>query len=268
MTENNNGGIVMTAAHVERTKVLDRGTGIQTIKGGQTIDIGFIDAVVQSYANLVNSPMALLMLATLGIMALAEVNNSDGPLEVIASALHAFVEDTDNSPILLGLARFMIVIFDILIVYKVRLIAIGTMWVPYLAKPSSNNFKISLFLTIVLVFRKTDLSADIILSQLYFIYTQLRSPKARFIILVAALVLFVFGVAHITEAAKYKAPRPNYIAPKVGEFIAPNRGDDTSSPVSASASAHKGATTTPRVPVTTKKIVVPTTPPPPKKTAG
>lgn len=213
-----------------RTKTLDSNTGIQVVKGGQTIDLSLVDSVTAAYANLVNSPVVLTALTVLLVCGLAEWNNSHGPFEMLQDALNAIIASADESVFIKNVAYVLLFFVNIIVKYKIRVIAIGLFWVPYFAKPSSNNMKLSILLSIFVFFRPADLASDLVLSQLYFIYTQVRTPRVRLIIMIVSLVVFVIGFATLKTAVT--GPGLRVVSPPGTGGSYKLRGSPSGAPVS------------------------------------
>lgn len=185
-----------------RTKTLNATTGVQVIKGGQNIDESIVDAITASYANLVNSPVVATVMVILLIAGLAESNNANGPFEVIQHALESIVADVTESVFVRNSASIVLFLVNILVKFKLRFICVGLFWIPYFAKPSNNNMHISVLLTALAIFRRTDIISDILLSQVYFLYTQVRTPRVRMILMIVGVIVFVIGVANVKEFVK------------------------------------------------------------------
>lgn len=195
-----------------RVAVID-GSGIQAIKGGQTVDIPFFDSVITAYSNLSNSPIIAITLLLAVLCALAEYNSSDGPLESIAKTLKSVIDNSANSGIVINIARFILYVDEQLIANKVIAISSLLFWIPYFAKPSEKHMRVSAALTLWVVIKPTDLFADLLLSQLYFLYTQLRNPKVKFMLLVFGISVFVIGMTNINNHINATSSRPGSSVP-------------------------------------------------------
>lgn len=186
-----------------RSKTLDSNTGIQSIKGGQVIDANFFDSVMVAYSNMVNSPIAAITMIVLIFAAFSEYNSSDGPLELLLMTVKAASSASDVPVVIRNLCLFLVYFLQILVNNKYRVISVGLGWVPYIAKPSTNNMKLSIaFTAFVLLRPPKDLFNDVILSQIYFLWSQIRTPRYRFILMVIAIVFFVLGTSHLAGSIK------------------------------------------------------------------
>lgn len=190
--------VVVNDSTSNRPNILNE-AGIQKIKGGQTIESSLFDSVQVAYANLCNSPMVLMILILLLVAAVAESNGSQGPFELVLKIVTATAADDTKSQFVRTIALILKFLFTLLVQYKIPIISAGLMWFPYFAKPSKNNMHLSLFLTAVVVLTNTSMLEAAMLSQLYFLYTQIRTPTYRTIILSVAVVIFVIGLTSTSQ---------------------------------------------------------------------
>lgn len=191
---------IVTPAKKEPDQVkVYNASGVQAVKGGQTIETPILEAVITAYSNLSNSPVVGICYLLSVFCAFAEYNTTDGPLEVIKVALEQLVARTDVSVMVKNLAGFLIYILILLIKYKTFFISLALFWLPYFAKPSENNMKISLLMSVWVFLKSKDIFADLLLSQVYFLYTQLRSPKVKFALMIIGVCVFAVGFANINS---------------------------------------------------------------------
>lgn len=235
---------VVVAANTDvsqrRVKSIDD-KGRQTVKGGQNLDEPFLDGVTKAYSNLVNSPVDGVLFLILCLAALAEVNNAHGPFELLADTLSITVNDGGLPSLVRNLASILLFFVKLIITYKVRVIGIGLMWSVYMAKPSNTNMKMSIMLSVVVLVRAQDLWSDLLLANLYFLWTQLRPPFHRFILMCIGLFVCIIGFGGVKTMVSTDSLRVSETAKIVSK---PGHSVPLDSSRRASAPAY--SSTTPR----------------------
>lgn len=178
--------------------------GVQAVKGGQTVGIGFFDACVTSYSNLVNSPLALafMFIASIGFMSrytdLQLTGNFPGPIVIMHNALLHTSQSTQVLLPIRTIAAFLQFVFRILVMghrYVDTAMLFGAV---YLAKPSKNNAWISSVLTLVCWMSSIGFLEILILGHVYFLYTQLRDPVWKFMLAFLAVFVIIMGYTHVS----------------------------------------------------------------------
>lgn len=172
-----------------RKTIVDASTGVQVVKGGQRYGMSLPEEVVASYTNLVNNSTAMLFLIFLLFVYAAEENDTEGPLEKIQDIINSITNDPDTAQWEKSFARGLSIINRFLIKYKTEFILTGFAWFPYLAKPSTNNVIMSTAHTILIFLMKSTWSfaTFFFLSQAHFLYTSVRTPSHKIIILLVTV---------------------------------------------------------------------------------
>lgn len=175
--------------------------GQNLIKGSSLIGSGLFESIGTAYSNLTYRPLAitLLIIGTFGL--LAEANNVVGPLERMHNATLAYTKDTTHPRLLNALAACLAWIINFLISIKVFFLTLIIFWGVYMAKPSSNNLYIALVLTVWGTFSGVSFWDTILVSQCFFLFTQLRAPWMKFLILAITLVGLIIGFETMSDYA-------------------------------------------------------------------
>lgn len=174
-------------------------TGVQAIKGGQVVDASLFEAVTVAYSNLSNSPMVAVGMIVAVLCAFAEYNTTEGPLEFIKVSLEQIIAKADTSPMIKNLAMFLAYLLGLLIKFKTVSISLTLFWLPYFAKPSEKHLKLSSIMSVWVVMKTTDAVGDLLLSQIYFLYTQFRTPKYKMVLLIVGVCVFVIGFSNVNS---------------------------------------------------------------------
>nr|WDR07629.1 coat protein [Recilia dorsalis filamentous virus] len=167
-------------------KLVSSTTGAQVVKGGQKFNESFFSAVKACYTNSVYGPAIVTFYVIAIAVLLADKPGADGPLEIMISR---FNSTAYNSPVAARAAVAGMLVNGLqLLVDMKTLFVVGVLWfTPLIFKPSSYNFLFasvgSLFL---LAWGAVAPYIMIIASQSFYLYTQLRSPTYRFIVIAIA----------------------------------------------------------------------------------
>lgn len=178
--------------------VLDKTIGDRQIRSGQTQASAFFDSVVASYTNLTYSPVITLLFSFFGVCVAAEACGLNF-LDVIQKNLTALAK-TDNK-MLANIFSLLIKVISTVTDFRIYIYLSFFIFLPWMKKPSSKNLKFSIVFE-VLMFLFTN-SSDLIfvfaLTQLWFLYTELRSPKYKFFVFMVAVVIFAVAIPIANE---------------------------------------------------------------------
>lgn len=179
--------------------------GQNLVKGSSIIGSGLFESIGAAYSNLTYHPLAItcMVIGTLGL--LAEVNNNNGPLERMYNSTMTYAKDDTHPRLLNALATAMAWIFNFLVSIKIPVLVTTLFWSVYLAKPSRRNLYISLGLTFLGIFSGIDLWDLVLISQCYFLYTQIRTPWMKFLILVITFIGLIIGFESMSSYAGLEA---------------------------------------------------------------
>lgn len=172
--------------------------GIQTVKGGSEIGAGFFDSVTTSYTNLVNSPIALILIivATLGLLSLD--NSALTPLDTMYNAA-LNKSNTDTAPYAIrSISAGYAWLLSIIIAFQDFLLPAIFFGGIYIAKPSSNNAWLCSTLTLICWISRMDHLEVAALGHLTILFTQIRDPIYKLGILLFALVTIIIGFTHMS----------------------------------------------------------------------
>lgn len=162
--------------------------GPSFIKGGHLWFEGFHDAVVTSYSNMVNSPMYLTLYTLAVITMVARLAGVSTPAHsLMEQALETYKSSTGPVQII---SRAAYLVFKILSTYDKLFMNASFIWVVYLYKPSGKNMYFSMFLTLIaVIFSSLNEFYLFLGSQLWFLFTQLRAPQHKMILVTCVIVL-------------------------------------------------------------------------------
>lgn len=193
MSLNNNvSGVEQVANNPSGAKMVDRNTGIQSIRGGQRVGDGFIDSVINAYANLMYHPISLFMLFLGVFIFVAELNNTHGPLELMLAAFTQYMSDPTHPQYLVNLASIMVMILNFLVKYKIYVASMCLLLFTTVSKPSTRTFIVTAFLAIYVLYVKHMTVLEIfIVSQLFFLFCNLRTPSHKLAIAALAGLIFM-----------------------------------------------------------------------------
>lgn len=183
-----------------RQKVVDAATGIQAIKGSQRIDEGFLEGVRASYTNVISyHPIALFLFAVGLFVFIAEEGGHDGPLEMAVAALTKYLEEAHHPTWARNIAAVCLALVRFLITWKIAVASVCLILFPVMSKPSTKNWIIALFLFIYSIYSRDLTTGDVfVLSQLHFLFANLRNPAHSAIIFIVFVAIFVFDVLSAT----------------------------------------------------------------------
>lgn len=164
-------------------------------KSGQRIGEGFISSVVASYTNITYDPLSIFLVLIISTTLFAEAYGHTGPLEIFKKKL----TEVKEPPWLKKLCEFLMSITDFLIENKMSFIKISIISIPAMVKPSSKNILISIVVSVlVLIFTNWTIFDIFVLGNFYYLYTELRSPTYKFIIIFLAVIYFYYGWYEVT----------------------------------------------------------------------
>ncbi len=196
-------GVLQVANDPSGTRVIDADTGIQSIRGSQRVGEGFFESARAAYANLVYHPISLLLL-TLGVFILvAELHNTNGPFEMVMEALRTYIADPLHPAWLRNLAAAIIIPLSYMIKYKSMIATVSLIFFTYVSKPSMRNLILASLFILYVIFVKAATVLDVlILSQLFYLFCNLRTPTHKIVIVVLFVALFATTIIDTDKLAK------------------------------------------------------------------
>lgn len=178
----------------ERPKVVSTTDGAQVIKGGQRLEDPIGTAIMSSYSNLVYSPLIVALYVLAIACTCASIFSVEGPLEFAVDEIQK-TYNTTKAPIIKALAGSSYRICKWLLAYKDTAITVALLWLPYAKKPSSKNFNVTILFTVLaFLFSGVGLLELFMLSQCWFLYTELRNPRHKLFVggFVGLLIIFQY----------------------------------------------------------------------------
>lgn len=189
--------------------------GMTIMRSGQYIGMGFLESIVACYTNLVYKPVSLAMIVLLLFIIAAEFNNSDGPLEHMLKILGDINADKTEPAVIRSIATLFTVILTYIVNRKIYFVSILFVWIPYTAKPSNSNMIISMLLSLFTMFGKHSFLEVFLLSQCFFLYTELRTPWQKFLFAIIGVVAFLIGTANVANYMGLQQLPPTHYRPSM-----------------------------------------------------
>ncbi|UPT53681.1 MAG: hypothetical protein 3 [Zeugodacus tau negev-like virus] len=189
--------------------------GIRTMRGGTILGSGFLESVVNAYTNLLSyNPLALVMfiIATYYYIGLIVGVAAADPFKLMATGVvtkHESMKAGAGKSILATFAG----IFAWIDTYKPFFALMFGFSGVYLAKPSTRNAILSAILLAACFLFKFDAVMILGIIQLFFLYTQVRDPKHKTIILIIAVIVIFIGSANMGELVDLKTLKTTYGTP-------------------------------------------------------
>ncbi|UOI84719.1 structural protein 1 [Ceratitis capitata negev-like virus 2] len=186
--------------------------GIKTMRGGTVLGTGFLESALNAYTNLFSyNPIALILFVVVSyyyIGLIVGVTNAD-PFTLMLSGVVTKQTQMTNAPgkaLLAAASGF----FNFIDNYKSFFaIAFGFTAV-YLAKPSTRNAIFSGILTLTCVIFHFDSLMILATIHLFFLYTQLRDPKHKTIIILIAVIAIFIGSTNMANLVDMKSLTTKY----------------------------------------------------------
>nr|QVG74721.1 hypothetical protein 2 [ssRNA positive-strand virus sp.] len=183
--------------------------GITVMRSGQYVGMGFLESIFACYTNLVYKPISLSLVIFLLFIIAAEFNNSDGPIENMIKFLVKILENKDEPQIIKSIASLFLIIFKFLVKNKIYFVSVTFVWIPYASKPSRSNMIIALILSTFTIFGKHSFLEILLLSNCFYLYTELRTPWQKLIFALLGVVIFLVGMSNVAnylglESLKYE----------------------------------------------------------------
>lgn len=175
------------------------GYGMTVMRSGQYIGMGFLESIMACYTNLVYKPISLALIVLLLFVIAAEFNNSAGPLENMLKFLKEIYSNSKEPMIIRNIASLFIIILNFIVVRKVYFVSVVFVWIPYSAKPSNSNMIIALLLSTFTMFGKHSFVEILLLSQCFFLYTELRTPWQKLLFAIIGVTVFLVGTTNVAN---------------------------------------------------------------------
>lgn len=176
--------------------------GISVLKGGNVLGSSFVNSVIDAYTNVLSyQPIStcLLILSFVFFYATIHHDNTMNPFFIMRESLYQTINNKNTSNFVSSMSSFCATILKTILPYDFEFATFCSFFFVYLAKPSSRNLLFSSILTVsVLVFKFNALSI-LFLSQLFFLYTQVRSPKHKALIVLFAVVTIIIGHKYLMQ---------------------------------------------------------------------
>ena len=192
---NRNDQQVTSARPVPSTRAVNA-YGISVLKGGNILGTPFFQSVCDAYSNAFSyQPLATLLLLVSLFYFLSRL--SDLPyLSPFVSAQTALVLSASDATIPIAvrsISYFAHIIVSFLVSYEYLFATAFAFFFPYFSKPSNRNLTVAAGFTLLAVLLSYKPISIIALSQLFFLYVQLRNPTHKAFILGLAVITVIVG---------------------------------------------------------------------------
>lgn len=180
--------------------------GITVMRGGNVIGSSLLDSIIDAYTNLMSYQPIATVLFVLAIVYYSTLI-IDKPKSSPFLLMHASILTTHTNatgPLIKSLASFSSTITSILKTYDSFVGLICAMGFPYLSKPSTRNAILSTILILYSLLGGLKPLPIIMLSQMFFLLVQLRSPKHKAIIVIIAIVTIIINHEYMADLAGIK----------------------------------------------------------------
>lgn len=168
--------------------------GTRYRRGGQTFNTTFLSAIVSAHSNMVYNPFVSLIVIVALFTAVSENFKQEGPLEALLVVVNKIIDDPTSSALSIRVATFLKSLDVYLIAHKILFIKLTFILAPFLFKPSTKNFIITLIFAIfVLLFTNWSTTEIGILAECWFLFTQVRTPWHKWCIAAFALLYVFWG---------------------------------------------------------------------------
>lgn len=171
----------------------DTSRGFKQIKGGQTENTTFVQSIMQSHYNIVYNPLVCLYAMIAISTTVYYFYDMDGPLEYLRDLMSRTMSDTKAYPVVKTVANLAFNVTSFLIKYKSVYIKFSLVSIPVCLKPSFINILFTFLLFFVtLVFHEWTVINIGVVAYLWFLFTQIRNPAYKFVIVSFASFLFFY----------------------------------------------------------------------------
>lgn len=171
-------------------KAIDNKTGQDVLKSGQTVQATLIEAIMAAYTTLTQQPIALSILMFAVLIGVAEINDTNGPLEHLLDKIQAILKEENPVGWKLSLLQNLVKVFEFLVSHKFDFIAIVLFMVPAIARPSTKNMILAPALGIFVILMRMNVADTLIASQFWFVFTRVRNPNYKFLTFLIAMLYF------------------------------------------------------------------------------
>lgn len=178
---NPNGKEIQLVQSDWRGKAVDR-LGQQSYKGGQTIDVGILEAIPRCYTLLIYHPLGVCLFVLGFFILIAEYYASPGPLEYMADAFIKVSEDASLNNGTRGFSAVVATVFHLSTDYKTIIAKLCLVWCSYVVKPSGRNMLYAGVLSLIVLIMSLTFIKLIVISQLFFLFVCIRSPMWKTVI--------------------------------------------------------------------------------------
>ncbi|APG77527.1 hypothetical protein [Hubei virga-like virus 16] len=190
----------VVAGKPSQAKVISATDGAQVTRAGQRLEDPIGTAIMSCYSNLVYSPLIVVLYVFALSCTAASIFGVEGPLEFAADEIQK-TYNTTKAPAVKALAGASYRIVKYVLVYQTVAITVCLVWLPYAKKPSSKNFNASVLFTVLsFLISGLGLLELFLLTQCWFLYTELRNPRHK--LFVAAFVGFLIIFQYMADPAQ------------------------------------------------------------------
>lgn len=172
------------------------------IKGGQTIGEGFSQSIIAAYSNAAQNPLIFALYVVAIACMVASLTGVDSPLEVVQKEANATATARGTNVAVKSICVALVRLLGILNKYEYIFINTTMLTVPYFLKPSNKNLYISIFFTgLVIAFSSISYVVIFLLTQVWFLFTQLRNPTYKLTISAVVVLLMIFSFTEVQDSA-------------------------------------------------------------------
>ncbi|UPT53737.1 MAG: hypothetical protein 4 [Bactrocera oleae negev-like virus] len=176
--------------------------GIKITRGGQVLGIGFIDGIFKAYSNLSYSPTALFLMVISSIYfvgKLIDPNSTETNIYYLCARNVLKAASNSSNVVIPPIAYTIAGVCNLMTSWGDMLTLFMAMWFPYAAKPSKRNGVVATIFSLFFMFDHTSYLNLLILSHSFFLYTQLRDPLHKFVILIFVIVVCFMGKGFLND---------------------------------------------------------------------
>lgn len=170
------------------------------IKGGQTIGEGFSQSIIAAYSNAAQNPLIFALYVVAIACMVASLTGVDSPLEIVQKEANATARAGGTNVAVKSICLAVVQLLGVLNKYEYIFINTTMLAVPYFLKPSNKNLYTSIFfIGLVLVFSSIGYVVVFLLTQVWFLFTQLRNPTYKLTISAIVIMLVIFSFIEVQD---------------------------------------------------------------------
>ena len=197
---------VTAARPVSSTRAVNA-YGISVLKGGNVLGTPFFQSVCDAYSNTFSyQPLSTFLLFVSLFYFLSRLADLPylSPFVSAQTALVVSATNVSNPLAVRTISYFAHIVMNIFVSYEFLFSTAFAFFFPYFSKPSNRNLLVASSFTLLAVLLSYTPISIIALSQLFFLYVQLRSPTHKAFILALAILTVVVGHEFMSKLSGIK----------------------------------------------------------------